>query len=165
MATCIPFESDLVRALIIVILFLIVGGLILWRILARRSAEKKIESAIAEPQAVGVQDDSPVLNEKMRDALATLKTAKLSSANALYDLPWYLIIGPPGAGKTTALVNSGLKFPLAGEGAVKAVQGRRRHALLRLVVHRPGRADRHRRPLHDAGFRRQGRPAELARRS
>ena len=40
---------------------------------------------------------------------------------------------------------------------------RRRNALLRLVVHRGCGADRHRRPLHDAGLRRQGRPAELVR--
>jgi len=31
----------------------------------------------------------------------------------LYDLPWYMIIGSPSAGKTTALLNSGLQFPLA----------------------------------------------------
>ncbi len=29
------------------------------------------------------------------------------------ELPWYAIIGPPGAGKTTALLNAGLSFPLA----------------------------------------------------
>lgn len=31
----------------------------------------------------------------------------------LYELPWYMIVGSPGAGKTTALLNSGLQFPLA----------------------------------------------------
>ena len=31
----------------------------------------------------------------------------------LYELPWYMIIGTPGAGKTSALLNSGLKFPMA----------------------------------------------------
>ncbi|MEJ8827318.1 type VI secretion system membrane subunit TssM [Variovorax humicola] len=31
----------------------------------------------------------------------------------LYDLPWYMIVGSPSAGKTTALLNSGLQFPLA----------------------------------------------------
>jgi type VI secretion system protein ImpL len=31
----------------------------------------------------------------------------------LYELPWYMIIGSPGAGKTTALLNAGLQFPLA----------------------------------------------------
>ncbi|MDR2164518.1 MAG: type VI secretion system membrane subunit TssM [Zoogloeaceae bacterium] len=31
----------------------------------------------------------------------------------LYELPWYMLIGNPGAGKTTAILKSGLKFPLA----------------------------------------------------
>ena len=50
-------------------------------------------------------------------------------------------------------MNSGLTFPLAEKigGAQRA--RRRRHAQLRLVVHRRGGADRHRRPLHHAGSR------------
>lgn len=31
----------------------------------------------------------------------------------LYELPWFMILGSPGAGKTTALLNAGLQFPLA----------------------------------------------------
>ncbi len=31
---------------------------------------------------------------------------------SLYDVPWYLVIGRTGSGKTTALMNSGLEFPL-----------------------------------------------------
>ncbi|RQO49755.1 type VI secretion system membrane subunit TssM [Variovorax sp. KBW07] len=31
----------------------------------------------------------------------------------LYELPWYMILGNSGAGKTTALLNAGLQFPLA----------------------------------------------------
>ena len=42
---------------------------------------------------------------------------------------------------------------------------RRRHAQLRLVVHRRGGADRHRRPLHDAGIGRGGRRQRLGRAS
>lgn len=39
----------------------------------------------------------------------------------LYELPWYMIIGNPGAGKTTVLLNSGLKFPVAEQlGAASA---------------------------------------------
>ena len=59
----------------------------------------------------------------MKDALATLKTASGNKSGYLYDLPWYVIIGPPGAGKTTALVNSGLKFPLARGATPAAVAG------------------------------------------
>ena len=45
----------------------------------------------------------------MGTALATLK--KSGGKTYLYDLPWYVIIGPPGAGKTTALSNAGIEFP------------------------------------------------------
>ena len=50
------------------------------------------------------------------------------AAASLYDLPWYVIIGAPGSGKTTALINSGLKFPLeqrVGKGALRGVGGTR----------------------------------------
>lgn len=30
----------------------------------------------------------------------------------LYDVPWYVVLGPKGSGKTTALLNAGLVFPL-----------------------------------------------------
>src|SRR5216117_3277691 len=63
-----------------------------------------------------------VIKDKMKDALATLKKAG-GKSDYLYDLPWYLLIGPPGAGKTTALVNSGLKFPLSRGATPAAVAG------------------------------------------
>lgn len=50
------------------------------------------------------------------------------AAQYLYQLPWYLIVGAPGAGKTTALLNSGLEFPLAdalGKTALRGVGGTR----------------------------------------
>ena len=65
--------------------------------------------------------------ERMSTALALLKKAR-GTRGYLYEQPWYAIIGPPGAGKTTALLNSGLKFPLAdemGQGAVAGVGGTR----------------------------------------
>jgi len=46
----------------------------------------------------------------------------------LLRLPWYLFIGAPGAGKTTALLHSGLSFPLAdqlGTAPVRGVAGTR----------------------------------------
>jgi type VI secretion system protein ImpL len=41
----------------------------------------------------------------------------------LYELPWYIIIGAPGAGKTTALVKSGLEFPLEAQVGEKMIRG------------------------------------------
>jgi len=116
-----PLENAIVRN--IVILLLVTGaaafaGFSVWR---RRKGAKQIADGISgAEQAV---NDEPVLQERMKDALATLKTASGNKSGYLYDLPWYVIIGPPGAGKTTALVNSGLKFPLAGGATPAAVAG------------------------------------------
>jgi len=41
----------------------------------------------------------------------------------VYELPWYIIIGAPGAGKTTTIMNSGLEFPFAAELGPKALRG------------------------------------------
>lgn len=116
-----PFESVWLRLTLIAIAVLLTLGVILFKVLRRRRAERALEAGIA--QANAAETDAPVLADKMRDALATLKGSSKARGNYLYDLPWYLIIGPPGAGKTTALVNSGLKFPLAQGKAAAAIEG------------------------------------------
>ncbi len=115
-----PFDSVWVRLAIIFVVFAIVGGFYGIRYWLRRRKAKALEAALAESE--GKQGDGKVLGERMTEALETLKRSS-GKRNYLYDLPWYIIIGPPGAGKTTALVNSGLKFPLAGADGGKAVAG------------------------------------------
>ena len=61
-----------------------------------------------------------------------------------------------GAGQFRAQVSAGQRH--GGAGGARG----RRHALLRLVVHRRGGADRHGGALHHAGLGRQGRSKELA---
>ncbi|MFC3032162.1 type VI secretion system membrane subunit TssM [Pseudoalteromonas fenneropenaei] len=55
------------------------------------------------------------ISEKMQEALAALKASHLGAgyrgSTALYALPWYMIIGPSAAGKSTLFANSGLHFP------------------------------------------------------
>lgn len=92
--------------------------LIRWR--RRVRAARRIEDALIPPEPEG---DGKLLAEKMTEALAVLK--KSGGAASLYDLPWYVIIGPPGAGKTTALANSGLDFPLAQSHAISGFGGTR----------------------------------------
>ena len=88
--------------------------LLIWFIRWRRRvrAAAQLEEAMIPAVPEG---DGRVLAERMSEALATLK--KSGGSTYLYDLPWYVIIGPPGAGKTTALANSGIEFPLAGSDA------------------------------------------------
>ncbi|MCC5984649.1 MAG: type VI secretion system membrane subunit TssM [Rhodobacteraceae bacterium] len=118
-----PFDPVWVRLLIIIPVFVIVAVVYLVRWLKARKAEKALEEAIAEPQVTG---DGEALGEKMSEALDVLRRSS-GSRSYLYDLPWYVIIGPPGAGKTTALLNSGIKFPLADKtgGAMPGAGGTR----------------------------------------
>ena len=98
----------------------------------RRRREQRLESGVAEKKTAeraedGSGEEAAALRGRMSTALALLKKAR-GSRGYLYEQPWYAIVGPPGAGKTTALLNSGLKFPLAaemGQGAVAGVGGTR----------------------------------------
>lgn len=56
------------------------------------------------------------IRKRMLEAITTIKGSKLglvSGSAALYELPWYMIIGNPAAGKSSAIANSGLQFPYA----------------------------------------------------
>jgi type VI secretion system protein ImpL len=116
-----PLDNPIVRN--VVVLLVVAGAASFggFNFFHRRNAAKQIAEGISgEQQTV---NDEPVLKERMQDALATLKTASGGKSGYLYDLPWYVIIGPPGAGKTTALINSGLKFPLARDTTPSAIAG------------------------------------------
>ncbi|QKJ86970.1 type VI secretion system membrane subunit TssM [Paramixta manurensis] len=75
-----------------------------------------------------------LLTQRFNDAATLLKKAHFYrkpeghwlqrwNTQYLYQLPWYIIVGAPGAGKTTALVNSGLQFPLADANSNHAIRG------------------------------------------
>ena len=78
-----------------------------------RKAAEAIEKELATPSAA--DEESVTVAARMGEALAQLKSSSGGKGDYLYNRPWYVIIGPPGAGKTTALLNSGLRFPLADQ--------------------------------------------------
>ena len=115
-----PLDSYIIREIVIVLLVALVasvGGLSFWK---RRKRAAALEEGLVADAA---QDDFEVLGERMKDALTTLKASSGGKPDFLYDLPWYVIIGPPGVGKTTALVNSGLRFPLSQGATPAAIAG------------------------------------------
>ncbi len=105
----------LILMLGIVLIWLIVQLLVMW--LAQRknqSMVKELEDNQVDQDAARTDQEVAALNKRFSEGMAILRQAKFDSSKgkvALYQLPWYVIIGPPGAGKTTALVNSGLEFP------------------------------------------------------
>lgn len=120
-----------------------------WR--KRRSAQQladgMVQAATQAPDAKGsrpsIDPETQVLSERFSEAVAALRKMRatasggksgwrdfisLSSKDFLYELPWYVFIGGPGSGKTTALINSGLRFPLAektGAGSIQGIGGTR----------------------------------------
>jgi len=116
-----PLENYIVREIAILLLVAAFASVLAVNWSRRKKATAKIAEGIAT--ADKVEDDAGVLKDRMKDALATLKAASRGKSNFLYDLPWYVLIGPPGSGKTTALINSGLKFPLSRGATPAAIAG------------------------------------------
>ncbi|MFO1159166.1 MAG: type VI secretion system membrane subunit TssM [Reyranellaceae bacterium] len=123
-------EGWVARLAIIVGLVLVWAAVNLLLDLLRRRREQNLERGVAESVEAaddGTREEALALGERMTQALSLLKKAR-GTHGYLYEQPWYVIIGPPGAGKTTALLNAGLNFPLAaemGQGAVAGVGGTR----------------------------------------
>jgi type VI secretion system protein ImpL len=92
------------------------------------AAQASVEAANARPD---LQEEVQAMQAEFSKAIAALKSSKLARGRggkeALSVLPWYMIIGPPGSGKSTALRNSGIKFPYLSSrgGGVKGVGGTR----------------------------------------
>ncbi|MDG0025141.1 type VI secretion system membrane subunit TssM [Trinickia sp. Y13] len=110
----------------------------LWRRIAARRASSKLGDMLEQqaetgkaPQAAGAKPaDLDVLRTRLTEAVRTIKTSKIGQASggsALYDLPWYIVIGNPAAGKSSAVLNSGLQFPFAekNDAVVHGIGGTR----------------------------------------
>jgi type VI secretion system protein ImpL len=87
-----------------------------WRANMRKKAEEEDEDAQARQQSEEqVIEEHLALHTRFREALRTLRRSSLYSGQSdrwRRELPWYLLPGPQGAGKTSLLDFSGLEFPL-----------------------------------------------------
>ena len=137
-----PLQSETVRGVLIAIIVGFYFGKLLIRFVKARNLNAKLiegllhkSSSEQKPQDQPGKEEVAVLHKRFEDAVAVLKQANfktgakkpllssLSFRQYLYDLPWYIFIGAPGSGKTTALINSGLQFPLAERFGKKAISG------------------------------------------
>ena len=111
-----PAASRLVS---ISLLFLAWGLFIVflsWRANVRKKAEADDVDAQERLRREGLISEEQVeLRGRFKQALRTLKTSSLyrgRSEKWRNELPWYLLLGPEGSGKTSLLDFSGLDFPL-----------------------------------------------------
>jgi type VI secretion system protein ImpL len=122
-----PLESEINRWIVCGVLFLVVIVAI-WVIERRKSSRDMLlvaGIAAPDPGADRAAEEEGEMRERLTAALDRLKSASGKKGSYLYDQPWYVIIGPPGSGKTTALANSGLDFPLSDGGKLQGVGGTR----------------------------------------
>ncbi|MGB0129434.1 MAG: type VI secretion protein IcmF/TssM N-terminal domain-containing protein, partial [Rhodocyclaceae bacterium] len=143
-----PFEPEWVRFATIAAIVLLYVGKKAWGAFAAKRANSQMMDGLlraapgaAQPEVSASAEEVATLRQRFEEALAKLKTARVGEGGKtskvgalfgrrqyLYQLPWYIFIGAPGSGKTTALVNSGLQFPLAeshGAGAIRGFGGTR----------------------------------------
>jgi type VI secretion system protein ImpL len=142
-----PIEPSWVRWSLIAavwVLWLIKLAIRWWRernvnaALLNQLAKMQSSAKPGENEAAGSEEVAE-LNKRFKDASDILKKTRFSSTEKggffsgfskqyVYQLPWYAFIGAPGSGKTTALINAGLTFPLAeqfGKAAIRGVGGTR----------------------------------------
>jgi type VI secretion system protein ImpL len=144
-----PFEAEWVRVLQIALIVLAPVARLVWRYVKARRANAALTRGLLQQMPAGGEiradasaEEMAQLRKRFEEALGLLRRLRfgterpslwariraLGSQQNLYNLPWYVFIGAPGAGKTTALINSGLRFPLAdrlGREAVRGVGGTR----------------------------------------
>ena len=140
----VPLETNRSRWVAIACLLLAwtLGWLVHW--LVARLVNLRFVRGVAAQNSAAVTDDggalaasraasaeAALLRERFEQALAVLRRARMKGSFGrqwLYQLPWYMFIGAPGTGKTTALQHSGLRFPLRdtlGQEAIGGVGGTR----------------------------------------
>ena len=134
-----PFAPPWSRVLLIAVLLAcsaIYGLYGLWKAvrnndeLLQRILHPFAKKAGTDPLA---RDEIRALNSVLNKAIDRLKRLRggsawlrrlLESQRFLYELPWYMVIGSGGAGKTTLILNSGLDFPDADQMVAASIKSR-----------------------------------------
>ena len=128
-----PFDGRAARAALLAAIALAA----LLAVLLRRGLLRRRNAQLFARLQAG-DEASQALAQRFASAMQLLRAGLAARGGApthwwqrrrqVYQLPWYLFIGAPGAGKTTALLNAGLRFPLAerlGAAPVAGVGGTR----------------------------------------
>jgi type VI secretion system protein ImpL len=124
-----PLADELNRLIAIAAVLLIwLFSVLIGQLRAARKNRLFVTELAAPPAAAAARPGEAnlaAINTKFADILGQMKKSRLGAKKFLREMPWYVIIGPPGTGKTTALKQSGLHFPIDLSDDIKGVGGTR----------------------------------------
>ena len=134
-------ESSTARLATITFIIIFIISRILWRFIKSRNLNIRFIDSLLQKSS-SAQDLSNAakaeevteLQKRFEKAVSKLKKTNFSTNQSrsllsllnkqyIYELPWYIFIGAPGSGKTTALTHSGLQFPLTEQHEKKEITG------------------------------------------
>jgi type VI secretion system protein ImpL len=131
-----PLASERARAIAIGVVLVLFAAQALWRVHASARRNRHMVDGLLPKGAAPATPGAPevaAIGQRFAQAMRVLRSRRVGGAKSklgwlrrapyVYELPWYIVIGAPGAGKTTTIVNSGLEFPLAAELGPKALRG------------------------------------------
>lgn len=116
--------------LLLLLTGLALGGFFLRKIWLRRREQNFVndlsEQDLARAKALSQQEKSELgtLQDRWKSAVETLRNSHLKKlGNPLYVLPWYMVIGESGSGKSTSLNSARLASPINDISRVQGISG------------------------------------------
>ena len=122
----------------VLITFTVLGALAYYLWKKRKKASDDLANLVEDNGSEGTNENGTptakdentqevqALRQQMQDAIKTIRKSKIGDQTgkaALYELPWYMVIGNPAAGKSSAVLHSGLKFPFMEQTNKLSVKG------------------------------------------
>lgn len=118
--------------LLLILAGLGIGGVFLRRMWLKRREQRFVQQVIEQDEARmrklkgKEKDELKELQVRWKEAINALKRSHLrKSGNPLYVLPWYLVMGESGSGKTTAIKSARLSSPFVEVKRTSGISGTR----------------------------------------
>jgi type VI secretion system protein ImpL len=118
--------------LLLILVGLGIGVFLLRKIWLRRREQQFVQQVIEQDEAhlktltEKERDASKELQDRWKEAIDALRHSHLRKyGNPLYVLPWYMVIGESGSGKTTAIHSARLSSPFAEVKRTSGISGTR----------------------------------------
>nr|WP_254202573.1 MULTISPECIES: type VI secretion system membrane subunit TssM [unclassified Acinetobacter] len=113
--------SDYIFWILLTVYVVLLTGWGIYALIQRYQHAKKGEeiatalsqSSVAE-RKYNNKKELQLISQQVKQSIQLIRKSKLGDRKghaALYELPWYMVIGNPAAGKSSAIYHSGLRFP------------------------------------------------------